>query len=403
MNAVIVNCSSGDNVAVHRLEAWLREKVGEVRVFHRNWDGQGLPSDADLYWADEAYLSAIFSWDLTVLAGLACRILQLGRLVHIGSPIAEVNAAWIEQETGVTPWHGLHPSGSVLLDRPKMTWTSRGCPDHCEYCLEWPAEGGLVELDDWQPTPTLMDHNFLACSEMHQERTIQRLAEAGITQISFEQGLDAHRYTPAFRHLLSRYGIRQNTWRFTYAEDKDWPAIQQAVWDLRRSGVSYSYIEVFLLFNRHESPQEAVDRAERILGNHSDPLATPLPVACHPPDCLYAGHYAVGWSESLVGSFATYYRRAQLFKTRSWASYIGGNWPVPSQDQPAITNRAIMTLEEVAAYLRVSVSTVARMIQDGELPAVQIGRSWRLRRDLIDVWFEQQAGVRGDNRGSKDG
>jgi len=44
----------------------------------------------------------------------------------------------------------------------------------------------------------------------------------------------------------------------------------------------------------------------------------------------------------------------------------------------------ILTVEEVAAYLRVSRITIWRWCQQGTIPASRIGRTWRIHReDLI--------------------
>ena len=50
----------------------------------------------------------------------------------------------------------------------------------------------------------------------------------------------------------------------------------------------------------------------------------------------------------------------------------------------------IMTLTEVAEYLHCHKITVYRMVQSGEIPAFQVGSSWRLRREDIDRWIEDR-------------
>ena len=47
---------------------------------------------------------------------------------------------------------------------------------------------------------------------------------------------------------------------------------------------------------------------------------------------------------------------------------------------------SIMTLEEVAGYLRVHPSTVYRMVKNHSIPAFKIGSDWRFNRESIDVW-----------------
>lgn len=47
----------------------------------------------------------------------------------------------------------------------------------------------------------------------------------------------------------------------------------------------------------------------------------------------------------------------------------------------------ILTLNEVATYLKVAEKTVLRMIGAGEIPCAKVGNQWRFSRDLIDRWL----------------
>ncbi|MDA8314406.1 MAG: helix-turn-helix domain-containing protein [Actinomycetota bacterium] len=51
------------------------------------------------------------------------------------------------------------------------------------------------------------------------------------------------------------------------------------------------------------------------------------------------------------------------------------------------TQSRFMTVGEVASALRVSSMTVYRLINAGELPAVRIGRSLRLRSEDLDRYL----------------
>ncbi|MBW3574290.1 MAG: helix-turn-helix domain-containing protein [Actinobacteria bacterium] len=46
-----------------------------------------------------------------------------------------------------------------------------------------------------------------------------------------------------------------------------------------------------------------------------------------------------------------------------------------------------LTVAEVAAILRVSTMTVYRLIKAGELPALRVGRSYRLPEDDVDRYL----------------
>jgi len=49
-----------------------------------------------------------------------------------------------------------------------------------------------------------------------------------------------------------------------------------------------------------------------------------------------------------------------------------------------------LTTDEVLNYLKVKSRTVYRLIKAGELPAIRVGRQWRIRRSDLDAWLETQ-------------
>jgi len=53
----------------------------------------------------------------------------------------------------------------------------------------------------------------------------------------------------------------------------------------------------------------------------------------------------------------------------------------------------VLTIEEVAAYLRLPVETVEQQARKGQLPARRIEDTWRFLRSAIDDWLRSQ-----DNR-----
>jgi PTS system nitrogen regulatory IIA component len=50
----------------------------------------------------------------------------------------------------------------------------------------------------------------------------------------------------------------------------------------------------------------------------------------------------------------------------------------------------IMTVEEVAEYLRVSERTVYEWAQKGEIPAGKLGTTWRFKRSEIERWVDRR-------------
>ncbi len=47
----------------------------------------------------------------------------------------------------------------------------------------------------------------------------------------------------------------------------------------------------------------------------------------------------------------------------------------------------LMTLEEVAKYLRLSVHTLYKMAEQRRIPALKAGKQWRFKKEEIDKWL----------------
>ncbi|RMF92161.1 MAG: DNA-binding protein [Candidatus Schekmanbacteria bacterium] len=47
----------------------------------------------------------------------------------------------------------------------------------------------------------------------------------------------------------------------------------------------------------------------------------------------------------------------------------------------------ILTLKEVAEYMRVNTATIYRLVRTGKIPAFRVGNRWRFRKTSIDEWL----------------
>ena len=54
-----------------------------------------------------------------------------------------------------------------------------------------------------------------------------------------------------------------------------------------------------------------------------------------------------------------------------------------------VSDSTFLTIAEVAAVMRVSKMTVYRLVHNGELPAVRVGRSFRVRQDDVDDYLRK--------------
>src|SRR5262249_16043585 len=51
----------------------------------------------------------------------------------------------------------------------------------------------------------------------------------------------------------------------------------------------------------------------------------------------------------------------------------------------------VLTIREVAGYLKLPVSTVYRLVERRDLPGHKVGRQWRFHKPVLDEWFRHRA------------
>ena len=56
----------------------------------------------------------------------------------------------------------------------------------------------------------------------------------------------------------------------------------------------------------------------------------------------------------------------------------------------------ILTIDEVASYLKAGKRTVYRLAASGQLPAFKLGGTWRFRRGELDRWIASRIGEAAD-------
>jgi excisionase family DNA binding protein len=61
----------------------------------------------------------------------------------------------------------------------------------------------------------------------------------------------------------------------------------------------------------------------------------------------------------------------------------------------------ILTLDEVAAYLKAGKRTIYRLAASGEIPAFKLGGTWRFSRSDIERWIKEQSMGRVEHAPSK--
>ncbi len=56
-----------------------------------------------------------------------------------------------------------------------------------------------------------------------------------------------------------------------------------------------------------------------------------------------------------------------------------------------MTSDDILNIKEVSNYLKVPVSTIYKLAQDGKVPAIKVGKHWRfLKKDLENLFAQKR-------------
>ena len=53
-----------------------------------------------------------------------------------------------------------------------------------------------------------------------------------------------------------------------------------------------------------------------------------------------------------------------------------------------MTEEKLMTIEEMAVYLRVKKRTIYDWLKKGKIPAIKTVGQWRFKRETVDAWLE---------------
>ena len=60
---------------------------------------------------------------------------------------------------------------------------------------------------------------------------------------------------------------------------------------------------------------------------------------------------------------------------------------------------SVLTVEELAFYLKISKSTLYKLAQGGKLPGQKVGKHWRFRKETIDRWLDETRANEPDTKG----
>ena len=179
----------------------------------------GNPPLLSLPEIDEVHVSVAYTYDKPLAEELAYQWEVVGVPVKVGGPAYD--------DPG-----GEFVPGMYL--KPGYTITSRGCNNHCWFCMASRREGPLRELeirDGWD----ILDNNLLQCSETH-IRAVFEMLRRQPHRPKFTGGLEAKELKPWHCQLLRE--AKSERMYFAYDTPDDYEPLVEAGRMLMEAGIT---------------------------------------------------------------------------------------------------------------------------------------------------------------------
>lgn len=177
---------------------------------------------------DEIHISVTFTWDKD-----KAEMLKRNWQMVTDKPVLIGGPAYNDPGNGFLP--GMYVKQGV-------TFTSRGCPNHCEFCFVPKREGKLRELPIIEGNE-IADNNILACSTDHINKVFEMLKKQ--KGISFKGGLESKRLTSKIAEMLRCLSIKELWLACDKAENLD--GTIKAIQLLKSVGFTQGHIRCYVL------------------------------------------------------------------------------------------------------------------------------------------------------------
>jgi hypothetical protein len=193
---------------------------------------------------DEIHISCTFSWDKPL-----CRELKQDWELFTDKPVKLGGPAFGSPVDGFV---------QGLYLRPNIIFTSRGCNNHCPWCIVPKLEGRLVPIDVIPEGNIIQDNNFLQCDRDHKEKVIAMLrTQKGIC---FKGGLEADLVDDDFVSAITSLRIKE-LW-LACDLDSRIGSLQKACEKLKRAGFNRNKIYCYVLsYGKNRDADESRARA----------------------------------------------------------------------------------------------------------------------------------------------
>jgi len=146
-------------------------------------------------------------------------------------------------------------------------YTSRGCPNKCQYCSAWRIEPEQYIIEHWREhihpnrSQVMINDNNLSSQSIDHIRSIFDYVRETGKKINLKNGFDCKYITDELAGMLGKMKFASRGMRLSFDRIEEDGVFQGAVQKLLKAGVSRHNIMVYVLFNFNERVSEAVYRA----------------------------------------------------------------------------------------------------------------------------------------------
>jgi hypothetical protein len=164
---------------------------------------------------DTAFISVVFSWKLPEAFQRAAWHKAQGYKVRVGGPGTFANKKYLQD---VADQGG--EVDAMIHHNPNATFSSRGCPGGCYFCVVPAMEGKTFTLlPDFSPRSILCDNNVSALPVEYQEFIIDKYKKSGVVLEDINSGFEPKTFD---EDCFNRWKpINKGCWRFAYDETKE--------------------------------------------------------------------------------------------------------------------------------------------------------------------------------------